>query len=196
MYRKILLLFTLTTLLFSCSANTDFIGSNQVYQHAAFENFERTIKFPTFAPFEIDEVIMNIEYKGPIDLAKHSEKEIVNGLEEFADPEDRDDTENYWIITRYLSSDEKMVMEVQQASNKKVPVHSFEKSEDASKIDFGDGLEGIYDVHNQNQFFYWENDESTYVIIIHSPDNQNMNEETKSVSKDDIIKIAESFQEL
>ncbi|MEN2766261.1 hypothetical protein [Ornithinibacillus xuwenensis] len=194
MNRKNFLLILGLFFLTACSSNGDFIGTKKVYKSNELTGFERTIQFPTYSPFKVDDTVLETEFRGPVDLVNNSDdSEDVDGLETFAEPRDRKNKEFYVILTRYMSRDKEKVMEIEQSSTSIFSLDSIANYDENKLIDFGKGLRGFYMANRHAQTFYWEDSGTTFGIHLYSLHKDKTVGEL--YPKEEIIKIAESFKQ-
>lgn len=186
MLKKIaLIFFFIIPILTSCSQSPDFLGKNQITMSDNLEDFTRTIKFPTYAPFEIDEAQVWLEEGGPrnlLDGGKATYREEGN-------PEYQE------IVSQYISHEspgKAMILSQRNASHSSIEAYS--TYNEKKLIEFGDGLNGLYYFNGMVQMFVWEDEGELFDLTVSVESENNEGHINEPLSMEEIIKIAESFE--
>jgi hypothetical protein len=185
MLKKIVLIFFfIIPILTSCTQSPDFLGKNQTTMNDDLEDFTRTIKFPTYAPFEIDEAHIWVEQGGPrnLDGGKVTYREEGN-------PEYQE------IVSQYISHEsprKAIILSQRNASHSSIEAYS--TYDEKKLIEFGDGLKGLYYFNGMVQMFVWEDEGELFDLTVSVESEGNESHVNEPFSMGEIIKIAESFE--
>ncbi|MCA1054328.1 hypothetical protein LCM10_04955 [Rossellomorea aquimaris] len=156
------------------SSTQTFLAEKEIKEIEELNKFDdRTILLPTYAPFNVHDV----EYE-----------EIYSGKREVKDNEivyvDKDNLDYLRPKILYHSNDE--------PTRELVLFIVKDLDQDHIKYDkivkFGDDLEGFYRVHQNTQFFTWDQDGVFLDMAITTED------EDQRLTVEEIVKIAESFE--
>lgn len=180
--KRIFILILLIPLLTACFHSPSIIGKKEISKSDELKKFKRTIKFPTYAPFEINDIGTRTEYSGP---QKTTDGEIV--------PSEEDNPIFQIFITNYVSG---------EPPDKRIEVHQHDASIHSIKnlshyneeklIEFGNDLKGLYMFNGAVQHFAWEQEGSMFKIVIFVRSEEK--HEMEPIPLDEVIKMAESFE--
>ncbi|PKR76787.1 hypothetical protein CEY16_13285 [Halalkalibacillus sediminis] len=183
MYKKLVLFIFLLGILSACTEAADFLAEDEMEEwEAELKDFDRNIKFPTYAPFDIDNGSLELDYLGPMEVV---DDEIVP-LE--------DDNKYQTIITRYFGGESpRKAIEVEQHDASNLPIENINHYSEENLVEFGDGLEGAYYFNGMTQILSWENEGTTYSILVSVETEEE--HDSEPIPQEEILKIAASFEE-
>lgn len=163
-------------------SSNSILGKEKINEFTGLKKFERQIKFPTYAPFTVDQVQIKLEYLGPDKVENGKVIKI-----------EKDNLKYQVIQTVYVSKEApKIVMEVKESDSSISSIKSFAHYDEDNFIKFKNGLKGYYYFNGYAQMFSWEEKGVTYNISISTASKEETKEEV--ISKKEIIDIAESFE--
>jgi len=181
--KNTIFLFVIVFILSACTQSPSYLGENEINNSDKLEEFTRTIKFPTYSPFEVGETSVDIKYRGPQEIKGDKVIKLKEGEPKFQT-----------IITRYTYKESPTtVLEIEQSSSSVSPLEVNSRYSKDNLIDIGDGLKGLYYFNGRAQILSWEDQGSTYNMYVMTKSKEE--QESEPIEKEEIFKIAKSFKE-
>ncbi|MEH7385286.1 hypothetical protein V7147_07755 [Bacillus sp. JJ1521] len=178
-----LLAFLIWTLPQNIFSHQAFLAEEQIAQITEIQEIERKIKLPTYAPFEVHEVEFLQQYLGP--------KDFNNGEGE-PTPLEPIDPKLYVQTIIYLSNEKPFKgihLILADSIKEEVATKEYEP------IELNNGIKAYYMFNGNAQMMFWSDNGVNYHlnVIVENKDKTSFREEP--ISREEIIKIAESFRD-
>ncbi|KGX87148.1 hypothetical protein [Pontibacillus marinus] len=182
MNKNIVFSLLIVFVLSACTQSSSYLGEQEIKNSDKLKEFNRTIKFPTYSPFEVGKTSVDIKYRGPQEIKDDKVIKSKEGEPKFQT-----------IITRYTSKDSPTtILEIEQSSSSVSPLEVNSRYSKDNLIDIGDGLKGLYYFNGRAQILSWEDEGSTYNMYVMTKSKEK--QEREPVDKKEIFKIAKSFK--
>jgi hypothetical protein len=138
-------------------------------------------KLPTYIPFSVENVHFSKTYIGPRDY-REKEQELK-----------KDDLNYYRLNITYANPESEELYKMLEVSV--MNATSMNQLRDEHEEVMINGINGSYMFNGAVQLIHWEEDDVLYDITLYVRDKENLKQhETPPISKEEMIKIAESFE--